>query len=319
VGVPDILPLMPRVLEVTDVRKHYGPVEALCGVSLAVEEGEMFGLLGPNGAGKTTLLSILAGLLDPSSGSARVLGRLLDRNDFELKRGIGIATQDVSLYGELTGRENLEFFGRLYGMRGPDLTRRVAEVLEFTALTERANDRVGTYSGGMKRRLNLGAAVVHRPRILYLDEPTTGVDPQSRNHIFEEVRALNAAGVTVIYTSHYMEEVEALCPRIAILDRGRVIACDTRTNLLRLLDGTLTVRVDRNLAAVAERVGGLPGVKVLAAEGDSLTLSAPDAKALTLQVVAILRELGVGLTGLEAHEPSLEKVFLHLTDTKVRD
>ena len=310
---------MPPVLEVANVRKHYGPVEALRGVSLAVEEGEMFGLLGPNGAGKTTLLSILAGLLDPSSGSARLFGRPLTRHDFELKRHIGIATQDVSLYGELTGQENLEFFGRLYGMRGPELSKRVAEVLDFTALTDRAGDRVATYSGGMRRRLNLGAAVVHRPRILYLDEPTTGVDPQSRNHIFEEVRSLNAAGVTVIYTSHYMEEVEALCPRIAILDRGRVIACDTRENLLRLLDGTLTVRVDRDLVAVAERIGSLPGVNVLSAEGDTLSLAAADVKVLTLQTVAALRELGIELTGLDSREPTLEKVFLYLTDTKVRD
>ena len=307
------------VLEVTDVRKQFGPVEALRGVSLGVDEGEMFGLLGPNGAGKTTLLSILAGLTDPSSGSARLFDRPLSRNDFELKRSIGISTQDVSLYGELTGRENLEFFGRLYGMRGPGLAKRVAEVLEFTALADRANDRVATYSGGMKRRLNLGAAVVHRPRILYLDEPTTGVDPQSRNHIFEEVRALNATGVTVIYTSHYMEEVEALCPRIAILDRGQVIACDKRENLLRLLDGTLTVRVDRDASAVAERAGRLPGVKVLTAEGDAVTLAAPDVRALTLQVVAILRELGVELTGLDVQEPTLEKVFLHLTGDRLRD
>jgi ABC-2 type transport system ATP-binding protein len=310
---------MPPVLEVIDVRKHFGPVEALRGVSLSVDQGEMFGLLGPNGAGKTTLLSIVAGLLDPSSGSARLFGRPLDRSDFDLKRSIGIATQDVSLYAELTGRENLEFLGRLYGMRGPELAKRVAEVLEFTALTDRADDRVGTYSGGMRRRLNLGAAVVHRPRILYLDEPTTGVDPQSRNHIFEEVRSLNAAGVTVIYTSHYMEEVEALCPRIAILDRGRVIACDTRETLLHMLDGTLTVTVNADASAVAERVGRLPSVKVLAAAGNSLTLAAPDLKALTVQVVANLRELGVELTGLDAQEPTLEKVFLHLTDTKVRD
>src|SRR5829696_8810753 len=251
------------ILEATDVRKEYGAIEALRGASLSVEEGEMFGLLGPNGAGKTALLSILACLSDPSAGSVRLLGRPLDRHDFETRRRIGIATQDVSLYPELTGRENLAFFGKLYGLRGPDLARRVDEVLSFTALADRADDRVGTYSGGMKRRLNLGAAVVHRPRLLFLDEPTTGVDPQSRHHIFEEVRGLNAAGVTVVYTSHYMEEVEALCPRIAILDRGRVIACDTRANLLRMLDGTLTVRVARDLPAVAERVGQLPGVKVL--------------------------------------------------------
>jgi ABC-2 type transport system ATP-binding protein len=310
---------MPPVLEVTDVRKSYGAVEALRGVSLTVEEGEMFGLLGPNGAGKTTLLSILACLGDPSAGSVRLFGKPLDRHDFETRRRIGISTQDVSLYPELTARENLAFFGRLYGLRGPDLARRVNEVLAFTALTDRADDRVGTYSGGMKRRLNLGAAVVHRPQLLFLDEPTTGVDPQSRHHLFEEVRALNAAGVTVVYTSHYMEEVEALCPRIAILDHGRVIACDTRANLLRMLDGSLTVRVARGLPAVAERVGHLPGVNVLAAEGDSMTLAATDLHDLTVRVVAVLRELGVELTGLEANKPSLERVFLHLTDTAVRD
>jgi len=311
--------MAPPVLEVTDVRKHYGPIEALRGVSLSVEEGEMFGLLGPNGAGKTTLLSILACLIDPSAGSVRLFGKPLDRHDFETRRRIGIATQDTSLYPELTARENLAFFGQLYGLRGPDLAKRVDEVLTFTALTDRADDRVSTYSGGMRRRLNLGAAVVHRPRLLYLDEPTTGVDPQSRHHIFQEVRSLNAAGVTVIYTSHYMEEVEALCPRIAILDYGSVIACDTRTNLLRRLDGTLTVRVARDLPAVAERAGQLPGVKVLAAEGDTLTLAAADVREVTVRVVAILRDLGVELTGLEEKEPTLEKVFLHLTDTTVRD
>jgi ABC-2 type transport system ATP-binding protein len=310
---------MPPVLEVNDIQKRFGPVEALRGVSLTVDEGEMFGLLGPNGAGKTTLLSILAGLADPDAGSARLFGRPLSRTDFDLKRAIGLATQDVSLYGELTGRENLEFFGRLYGMKGPDLAKRVAEVLEFTALTDRATDRVATYSGGMRRRLNLGVSVVHRPRILYLDEPTTGVDPQSRNHIFEEVRSLNAAGVTVIYTSHYMEEVEALCPRIAILDQGRVIACDTRDKLLRMLDGTLTIRVGRDAPVVAERLGRLPDVKVRSVDGDTVTLATADVRALTLQVVAILREVGIELTGLEPHEPTLEQVFLHLTDTKVRD
>jgi ABC-2 type transport system ATP-binding protein len=310
---------MSAVLEVTDIRKHFGPVEALRGVTLSVGQGEMFGLLGPNGAGKTTLLSILAGLLDPSSGAAQLFGRALNRHDFELKRSIGIATQDVSLYAELTGRENLEFFGRLYGLHGPELRQRVDEVLDFTALADRASDRVGTYSGGMRRRLNLGAAVVHRPRILYLDEPTTGVDPQSRNHIFEEVRALNATGVTVIYTSHYMEEVQALCPRIAIMDRGQVIASDTREGLLRLLDGTLTVQVAGDPGRLAEAIGRIDGAKVVKRDANTLTVAAPDVRQLTLQIVASLRELGQELTGLESNEPTLEKVFLHLTDTKVRD
>src|SRR5262245_26991371 len=307
------------VLDVTDVHKSFGTVEALRGVSLSVNEGEMFGLLGPNGAGKTTLLNILACLMEPSAGSARLFGKPLVREDLSLRRAIGLATQDVSLYGELTARENLEFFAKLYGLHEAELTNRVNEVLEFTALKDRADDRVGTYSGGMRRRLNLGVAVVHRPRILFLDEPTTGVDPQSRNHIFAEVRSLNAVGVTVIYTSHYMEEVQALCPRIAILDYGRIIACDTRENLLRQLDGTLILRVARDLPAVAERAGHLSGVKVLSAEGDTLKLSAADVNAATLQVVAILCELGIELTGLDAREPTLEQVFLHLTDTAVRD
>ncbi|HEX3147204.1 MAG TPA: ATP-binding cassette domain-containing protein [Gemmataceae bacterium] len=310
---------MPSVLEISGIRKQFGAVEALRGVTLSVNEGEIFGLLGPNGAGKTTLLSILSGLLEPSSGSAQLLGRPLRRFDFELKRSIGIATQDVSLYGELTARENLEFFGRLYGMRGPELGKRVSEILEFTALADRANDRVGTFSGGMRRRLNLGAAVVHRPRILYLDEPTTGVDPQSRNHIFEEVRSLNAAGVTVIYTSHYMEEVQSLCPRIAIMDRGQVIASDTREGLLRLLDGTLTVQVAGDPGRLAEAIGRIDGAKVVKRDGNTLTVAAPDVRQLTLHIVSLLRELGQELTGLESNEPTLEKVFLHLTDTKVRD
>jgi ABC-2 type transport system ATP-binding protein len=307
------------VLEVIDVHKRFGAVEALRGVSVTVDEGEMFGLLGPNGAGKTTLLNILACLMDPSSGSARLFGKPLTRDDLSLRRAIGLATQDVSLYGELTARENLEFFAKLYGMHGAELSNRVNEVLEFTALKDRADDRVATFSGGMRRRLNLGTAVVHRPRILFLDEPTTGVDPQSRNHIFAEVRSLNAAGVTVIYTSHYMEEVQALCPRIAILDHGQIIACDTRENLLHQLDGTLTIKVARDLPSVAERAGRLPGVKVLSTEGETLKLAAADVDAATLQVIEILRELEIELTGLDTKEPTLEEVFLRLTDTAVRD
>jgi ABC-2 type transport system ATP-binding protein len=307
------------VLEVNDVHKRYGVLDALRGVSLRVEEGELFGLLGPNGAGKTTLLSILSCLLDPTSGSARLFGRPLIRTDLSIRPLIGLATQDLALYGELTARENLAFFGKLYGLRGQVLRNRVNEVLDLTALGDRADDRVATYSGGMKRRLNLGVAFIHRPRILYLDEPTTGVDPQSRHHLFEEIRTLNAGGTTVIYTSHYMEEVQSLCPRIAIMDHGRVIACDLRTNLLRLMDGTLTVRVASHLPALAEWASQLPSVKVLSATGDSLRLAATDVNDLMLQVVAILRTMGVELTGLEVKEPTLEQVFLHLTDTLVRD
>ncbi len=304
------------VLEATDVRKRYGPLEALRGVSLAVEAGEMFGLLGPNGAGKTTLLNILAALSSPSAGTVRLFDEPLDRDDLSMRPLIGIATQELALYGELTARENLAFFGKLYGLAGTELHSRVEEVLEFTALREKADLRASTFSGGMKRRLNLGLAIVHRPKILFLDEPTTGVDPQSRNHIFQRVRELNRAGLTVIYTSHYMEEVQALCPRIAILDHGKVIACDTRTDLLRRLDGTLTVRTASRGLEVRDR---LTNAKVLFASDTELQLAALDVQSLTVQVVALLRELGVEMTGLESSEPNLEQVFLHLTDVAVRD
>jgi len=310
---------MATVLEVTDIQKSFGTLDALLGISLQVEEGEMFGLLGPNGAGKTTLLSILACLLDPTSGSARLFGRPLDRGDHSLRPLIGLATQDLALYGELTARENLAFFGKLYGHKGKQLQSRVEEVLNFTALRDRANDRVATFSGGMKRRLNLGVAVVHRPRILFLDEPTTGVDPQSRHHLFEEVRSLNAAGTTVVYTSHYMEEVQSLCPRIAIVDHGRVIACDRRENLLRLLPGLLTVRVNGQATTLADRLGKVDGVKVLSIDGEAVKLSSTDVKATTLRLIAILRELNIELLDLESSEPNLEQVFLHLTNEAVRD
>src|SRR5579883_1180235 len=187
------------LLQVEAVRKSYAGVEALAGVSLEVEPGEVFGLLGPNGAGKTTLLSIAAGLLAPDAGVVRLSGREFRPADRETRRLVGIGTQDLAVYPELTARENLVFFGELYGLRGAGLAARVDELLAAVGLTDRADDRAGTFSGGMKRRLNLAVAVVHRPTLLLLDEPTTGVDPQSRNHIFEMVRGLNRGGMTVIY------------------------------------------------------------------------------------------------------------------------
>ena len=197
-------------LEVREVSKHYGETLALDRVSFDVHEGEIFGLLGPNGAGKTTLLSIVSCLLEPTSGEVRLLGRPSCSGDREVRRLIGIVPQELALYGDLTARENLRFFGELYGIRGAELRRRVGQILAAIGLEDKADERVRTFSGGMKRRLNLGIALVHGPRLLLLDEPTVGVDPQSRNHIFEEVRRLNGEGMTVVYTSHYMEEVQAL-------------------------------------------------------------------------------------------------------------
>jgi ABC-2 type transport system ATP-binding protein len=315
------------ILEVLDVYKRYGPTVALDGVRFAVASGEVFGLLGPNGAGKTTLLSIISCLLFPTSGEVRVRGHTVRPSDLELRRAIGIVPQELAVYGQLTGRENLRFFGELYGLRGAELGRRVDEVLQAVALADRADGRVDTYSGGMKRRLNLGAALLHRPPLLLLDEPTVGVDPQSRHHIFEEVRRLNASGVTVVYTSHYMEEVQALCSRVGIMDHGRLIACDTLPGLLRQLEGLIRFRVKAVTPALCERLRELPGAHLLdrpraapdLADGQVVEVECRDVKGTLLRVVGILNDLGAETTSLETEEPNLERVFLHLTGRGLRD
>src|SRR5262245_42464563 len=252
------------ILEVVNLHKRYGPTVALDGVGFQVEEGEIFGLLGPNGAGKTTLLSMISCLLAPTSGEVRILGRRVSRSDRELRRHVGIVPQDLAVYGQLTARENLAFFGELYGLTGAALRTNVDDVLQAIGLADRADDRADNFSGGMKRRLNLGAALVHRPELLLLDEPTVGVDPQSRAHIFEEVRRLNASGVTVVYTSHYMEEVQTLCPRVGILDHGQLIACDAVPRLLQEHgDGRIHLTVAEMNGALRERLERLPDVSLL--------------------------------------------------------
>jgi ABC-2 type transport system ATP-binding protein len=307
------------MLEVIDLHKRYGDTPALAGVSFQVASGELFGLLGPNGAGKTTLLSIISGLLPPTSGQILVQGRKVQESDRDLRRVIGIAPQELALYGELTGRENLTFFGRLYGLGGQGLRQRVEEVLLAVGLHDRAERRVDSYSGGMKRRLNLGAGLVHQPRLLLLDEPTAGVDPQSRNYLFEEIRRLNAAGVTILYSSHYMEEAQALCSRIGILDHGRLIACDTVPALLQKLGGLIRFRVPHITGALRDRLQQLPGVGVTERPGQIIELECHDVKASLLHLVAVLNDLNIELTSLEIEEPNLERVFLHLTGRALRD
>ncbi len=306
-------------LDVRDVRKAYGATEALRGLSFSVGAGELFGLLGPNGAGKTTLLSIIACLADATSGAILIDGKPLRRRDLSLRKTIGIGTQDLAVYAELTARENLAFFGKLYGLRGSDLAKRIDAVLELTGLRDRADQRASTFSGGMKRRLNLGVAIVHRPRLLLLDEPTAGVDPQSRNHIFERVRELNAAGTTVVYTSHYMEEVQMLCPRIGIIDYGRLIACDTLPALLRTIEGSIQLTVVGNPAPVAERLGRLPAVRVASIEENTISLRSPEIARTLVSVINVLSEMTIELVDLQTHEPNLEDVFLNMTERTLRD
>jgi ABC-2 type transport system ATP-binding protein len=314
---------MTVLLDVIDMHKHYGSQVALKGVSFTVDQGEIFGLLGPNGAGKTTVLSILSCLSEPSAGGVRLDGKHLRLSDHDLRRAIGIVPQELAIYEQLTARENLIFFGELYGLGGRALSARADELLKAVGLDQRANHRVSTYSGGMKRRLNLASGLVHGPRLLLLDEPTVGVDPQSRNLIFEEVRRLNREGITVIYTSHYMEEVEHLCSRIGIMDHGRLLACDTLAGLLRSLQGLIRFRIGakaapQDLGPLEERLRELPGC-VFTRRGDDFELECGDVKGVLLRLIALLNEQRIDLAHLETQEPNLERVFLHLTGRALRD
>lgn len=307
------------LLEVQDLRKRYGRNTALDGVSFQVFEGELFGLLGPNGAGKTTLLSIVSCLLEPTSGEARILGRKASTSDRQLRRQIGIVPQESAIYGELSARENLRFFGSLYGLGGAKLEQRVDYVLEAIGLADRATERVEGFSGGMKRRLNLGAAIVHEPKLLLLDEPTTGVDPQSRNHIFEEVRRLAASGVGIVYTTHYIEEVETLCSRVGIIDHGKLIACDDLATMQQMINGVIRFRVGESTAAFEQHLREIPGTQLNGHAGPAMELECRDVKTSLMHLIRVLNELDVELLSLETIEPNLERVFLHLTGHALRD
>ncbi len=281
------------MLTLTNVRKSFGNTVAVDGLSLSVRKGELFGLLGPNGAGKSTSVSLAVGLLTPDSGTI-VIDGLGNPADPTVRQRIGVAPQALSLYDLMSAQENLRFFGEVYGLSGAALAKRVAWCLEFVGLTDRKNDGVGTYSGGMKRRLNLAAALVHDPELLLLDEPTVGVDPQSRNKIFENIEALHAEGRTVIYTTHYMEEAERLCERIAIVDAGKLLGLGTLAELLATHGGPATLVVTTN--GTEHRV---PTADPLA-ELNRLAAQAP-------------------IDAFQMERPTLEQVFLHLTGRSLRD
>lgn len=309
----------PMFLIVDHLGHHYGKTIAVRDVSFTIAQGEFFGLLGPNGAGKTTLLSILACLLDPTSGAARLEGKRLGTADRAVRQRIGIVPQDLALYSALTARENLRFFGQVYGLRGESLDRRVREVLAAIGLEDRANQRVDTFSGGMKRRLNLGAALLHRPSLLLLDEPTTGVDPQSRNYLFDEIKKLHAAGTTILYTSHYMEEVQALCQRVGILDQGQLIALGTVPEMLARLESLVRFRISGATNGLVERLTKIPAVNRAVAEDGWFIVETNDPENALIGLLSTLKELQLDLLSLETREPNLERVFLHLTGRALRD
>ena len=314
---------MPNIVEANDLVKQYpgSSAPAVRGISFAIQQGEIFGFLGPNGAGKTTTISMLSCLLKPTDGSATVTGFDLVRQSAEVKRRIGLVPQDLALYPTLSARDNLSFFGRIYGLKGSDLRQRVDDALKMVGLSDRAGDAVGTFSGGMKRRVNIAAGLLHKPEVLFLDEPTAGVDPQSRNFIFENVESLNQDGLTVLYTTHYMEEAQRLCDRVAIIDQGEIIALDTPKALIDSLGGGiihLGVPPEMRGSLIAE-VERLPGVQNVAHTDGKLEITAQHAQHALISVIKVFNEADVSITSLEILEPNLETVFLHLTGKRLRN
>ncbi|MCW5697729.1 MAG: ABC transporter ATP-binding protein [Bauldia sp.] len=309
------------VLEASGLAKRFGHVQAVNGVSFTIAPGETYGLLGPNGSGKTTTISMICGLLKPDEGTVTVGGQAMTTATLEPKRMIGLVPQDLAIYPDLTARENLRFFGRLYGLGGTELESRITEVLRVIGLADRANDRSGTYSGGMKRRLNIGIGLIHGPTLLVLDEPTVGVDPQSRNAILESVEQLAGAGIAVLYTTHYMEEAERLCDRVGIIDGGEVRAEGTQQELVKLVGEAERIKVEGSgdLSGAAARARGVAGVSDASVSPEGVSVLAADAAGVLPAVLSELAAGGMSVSSVVVEKPDLETVFLHLTGKALRD
>jgi ABC-2 type transport system ATP-binding protein len=309
------------VLACRSLVKRFGDRTAVDDVTFSIGAGETFGLLGPNGAGKTTTISMACGLLLPDAGEVQVAGHPMHPRAIEAKAAIGLVPQEIALYPDLTARENLRFFGQLQRLAGPSLTERVDEVLEVVRLADRADERVDRYSGGMMRRINIAVGLLHRPQLLVLDEPTVGVDPQSRNAILESVEALAGSGLSVLYTTHYMEEAERLCDRIAIIDAGRIVAEGTRRELVgRLGEGDrIEVSGEGDLDAFASAARGLAGVLGAERIERGVAIQAADGPAVLAAVVSTAQQVGVTISDLAVVQPDLEDVFLRLTGKALRD
>ncbi len=309
------------VLSVEGLTKSFGDRRAVDGVSFEIAPGETFGLLGPNGAGKTTTISMICGLVPPDAGRITLCGHADGPATPQARSRLGYVPQDLAIYPDLTARENLQLFGRLQGIPRRALTSRVDEVLEMVGLADRARDLTKEYSGGMKRRLNIGVGLLHQPDLLILDEPTVGVDPQSRNAILEAVDALAAEGLALLYTTHYMEEAERLCDRIGIVDQGRMVAVGTVDELLRITGEADAVALSGSgaVGAAAAALGELDGVSAASVDGTSITLTVVDAPAHLATMLAVAAESGMSVTDVDVSRPDLEDVFLHLTGRALRD
>jgi ABC-2 type transport system ATP-binding protein len=314
---------MPPILEVKNLAKQYGNFTAVNGISFDIQEGEIFSLLGPNGAGKTTTISMLSTLYTPSGGDASIGGHSITRQPMEVRRIIGVVPQDLALYDDLTARENLLFWGQMYNLSGRALETRVGEVLDQIGLADKAKNRIKTYSGGMKRRVNIGVGLLHKPRLLFMDEPTVGIDPQSRRAILDTVKELNRQGMTVLYTTHYMEEAAELSSRVGIIDHGEMIAIGTQKELTRQVgeNETLVLHIgeDEDPEALVASLKNIPGVLRAFSTDHEISVIAREAEEVIAPVVTRANERGIKIRSIDIREPNLEAVFLHLTGRALRD
>ncbi|PRO66556.1 ABC transporter ATP-binding protein [Alkalicoccus urumqiensis] len=310
------------MLETEQLVRTFKGKTAVDEVTLYLEKGESVGLLGPNGAGKSTTISMISSLMKPTSGDVRIHGISTISEPQKIRKVLGVVPQEIALYEELTAEENVRFFGKVYGLKGEALKQKTAEVLALVGLTERKDERVDTYSGGMKRRVNIAAALLHEPELLIMDEPTVGIDPQSRSYILEMIRTLNREkGMTVLYTSHYMEEVERLCDRIYIMDNGRIIASGTKEELKQILsdEETIVVETAGEAAAFFEEAGRHEKVRqVVLTENGAKLMTAKGARLLGW-LFQEAESRGVTVTNVNVQTPTLEDVFLHLTGRRLRD
>lgn len=313
--------MVENAIEVKGLDKKYKEIHAVRGINFQVKRGEIFSLLGPNGAGKTTTISMLATLLQPTAGDAFVMGHSVIKEPMAVKRSIGVVPQDLALYEDLTARENLNFWGRMYGLRGSELKKRVNEVLEIIGLEERQKGTVEKFSGGMKRRVNIGIALLHQPDVIILDEPTVGIDPQSRRHILDNVIALNKEGKTVLYTTHYMEEAQELSHQIAIMDQGKIIASGTHAELVKIVGemDKIQLSVNAEPESVITPIREIKGVQKVSNEDGRLALLVDNSDVVLPRLFDLASKQQFRILSVEIQEPNLEAVFLHLTGKALRD
>ncbi|MGM0379719.1 MAG: ABC transporter ATP-binding protein [Bacillota bacterium] len=307
-------------LKVENLKKDYGDIKALKGINFEVKKGEILGLLGPNGAGKSTTISIISTLISKYNGSVKYKGIVVNKSNKEYLNNIGVVPQEIALYKEMTGLENLKFFAKAYGIKGEILKNRIDEIKDIIGIDKRLKDKVKTYSGGMQRRLNIGVALMHKPKLLIMDEPTVGIDPQSRKHILDTVLELNKKGMTIIYTSHYMEEVEYLCDRIYILDKGNIIASGTKEELIEKIDSEniLKVKFSNISIKLKEKLEKFKESKINL-EINEFEIKTENTEKIMEEIFEITKNYKENILSVDVNRPNLETLFLHLTGKDLRD